>query len=338
MLHVPTAHSTSTLHEVARAAGVSPSTVSRILNGTAKVSDDKRKAVEAAIAKLNYKPNLLAQGLKKGRGMTIGILTQDLASPFFANALRGVEAALAGTGYAPLVVSGHWQADEEAERVELLIARRMDGIIILSGCLSDAQIDEFAQRLPIVVTGRPVVAAHACNIALDQEAGARLAVEYLLARGHRRIAFIAGPPDHDDAQARLKGYRAVLEAAGIAYEPAMVAQGNFLESGGLDGVETLLARQQQFSALLCANDQTAYGARLALYRRGIAVPDEVSIIGFDDLHYSSYTTPPLTTVRQPVYEVGRQAAESVLQMLAGLPAEPRQLLLELVERESVKPR
>lgn len=330
------ASTASTLHEVARIAGVSPSTVSRILNGTARVSDDKRKAVEAAIANLSYKPNLLAQGLKKGRAMTIGILTQDLASPFFTEALMGVEAALAGSGYAPLIVSGHWHADEEAERVELLMARRVDGIVILSGSLSDKQISRFAERLPIVATGRRIDTGQARGIALDQLEGARLATDYLLELGHRQIAFIAGLPEHDDARARLAGYRAALEAAGIAFNPALVVQGNFQESGGLLAVNELLETRQRFSAIFCANDQTAYGARLALYRRGIRVPDDISIIGFDDLPNSNYTTPPLTTVRQPVYEMGKQAARTVLQLLNGETPTLTQLPLELIMRESAR--
>ncbi|GAB3264693.1 LacI family DNA-binding transcriptional regulator [Chitinimonas naiadis] len=336
MLQNPNAPATSTLHEVARIAGVSPSTVSRILNGTARVSDDKRKAVEAAIANLNYKPNLLAQGLKKGRAMTIGILTQDLASPYFTEALMGVEAALTGTGYAPLIVSGHWHADEEAERVELLIARRVDGIVILSGSLSDKRINEFAMRLPIVATGRRIDAGNARGIALNQLDGARMATEYLLEQGHRQIAFIAGPPDHDDARARLAGYRAALDVAGIHFDPNLVAQGNFLESGGLLALNDLLETRQRFTAIFCANDQTAYGARLALYRRGIRVPDDISIVGFDDLPYSNYTTPPLTTVKQPIYEVGKRAVQAVLQMVNDEPALIMPPTLELVVRESVK--
>lgn len=332
----PQVPAASTLHEVARIAGVSPSTVSRILNGTARVSEDKRKAVEAAIANLSYKPNLLAQGLKKGRAMTIGILTQDLASPFFTEALMGVEAALNGTGYAPLIVSGHWHADEEAERVELLMARRVDGIVILSGSLSDKQIAGFAQRLPIVATGRRLDSGQARGIALDQLEGARLATDYLLELGHRQIAFIAGLPDHDDARSRLAGYRAGLEAAGIAFNPALIVQGNFQESGGLLAVNELLESHQRFTAIFCANDQTAYGARLALYRRGIRVPEDISLIGFDDLPNSNYTTPPLTTVRQPVYEMGKLAAHTVLQLLADeLPLLPS-LPLDLVVRESAR--
>ncbi|WP_249383873.1 substrate-binding domain-containing protein [Chitinivorax sp. B] len=327
---------TATVHEVARAAGVSPATVSRILNGSARVSDAKRRAVEQAIAQLNYKPNLLAQSLKSGRAMTIGILTQDVVSPFFTESLRGIESALIGTGYAPLIVSGHWQQDEESDRVELLIARRVDGIVILSGSLSEAQITTFAQRIPIVATGHRLAARRALGIKFDQYNGARLATQHLIEMGHRRIAFIAGPVEHEDARVRLEGYRDALMNERIAYEPDMVVQGNFLESGGMLAVNQLLESRQQFTAIFAANDQSAYGARLALYRRGIRVPEDISIIGFDDLPASSYATPPLTTVRQPVYEAGLMAAQSLLQLIRGEPVDSPDLTLELIVRESVR--
>src|SRR5438128_2222992 len=134
-----------TVHEVARIAGVSAATVSRFLNGTAKVSPEKREAIESVIEKLNYKPNVLAQNLKTGSSRTIGVLTQSLVSGYFADAMAGIDDALKNTGYAPLIVSGHWHADEEAERIELLIARRVDGLVILTGRLTDQQILDFSQ-------------------------------------------------------------------------------------------------------------------------------------------------------------------------------------------------
>ncbi|MES2934911.1 MAG: LacI family DNA-binding transcriptional regulator, partial [Pseudomonadota bacterium] len=273
----------STVHEVARAAGVSASTVSRFLNGTAKVSEAKRKTIEGAIERLNYKPNMLAQGLKRGSSKTIGILTQSLTSAFFNEALIGVEDALIGTGYAPLIVSGHWHAREEADKIELLIARRVDGIVILTGDMTDQQILDFSSRVPIVATGRHIQGRHAFGFSFDNFQAAKNACEYLIELGHRRIAFIAGLEGHKDAQARLAGYLAALEAHDIAHDPALVVPGDFLESGGLLAVNQLLSAGQRFSAIFAANDQTAYGARLALYRRGIRVPEDVSIVGFDDL-------------------------------------------------------
>jgi LacI family transcriptional regulator len=324
-----------TVHEVARLAGVSAATVSRFLNGTARVSPEKRKSIEAVVERLNYKPNVLAQNLKTGSSRTIGVLTQSLASGYFNEAMGGIDAALQGTGYAPLVVSGHWHPDEEAERIELLIARRVDGLVILTGNLKDAQILGFAQRVPIVVFGRTLDGPRAFGFALDNYQAACDVVEYLIAQGHRDIAFIAGLPHQHDAVARLNGYRDTMAKHNIVADPALIVDGDFQESGGLLGVDQLLESGHHFTAIFASNDLTAYGARLALYRRGIRVPDDISIIGFDDLHSSMCTTPPLTTVRQPLFDVGRNLAQVILKMINRDPFTVEVPPLSLVVRESV---
>lgn len=328
--------SSVTVLDVAREAGVSPSTVSRILNGTARVTSDKRSAVEAAIRKLDFRPNLFARSLKTGTTMTVGILTQDVESPFYGRAMKGIEAGLAGTGYAPIMVSGHWNAAEEAERVRLLMARRIDGLVILTGHLDDHQIAEFARHQPIVVTGRQLDAPHVRALTLDQEAGGHLATRHLLDLGHRRIAHIAGPPDHTDATDRRAGYERALREAGIAPAPELVVPGDFLENGGLLAMNRLLDSGQLFTAVFTANDQTAFGARMALYRRGVRVPDDVSIVGVDDLSATAYATPPMTTVRQPLYEMGLAAAHALLTMLGHPMPEVEVPPLELVVRETTR--
>jgi LacI family transcriptional regulator len=325
-----------TVHEVARVAGVSAATVSRFLNGTAKVSDEKRQAIESVIEKLNYKPNVLAQNLKTGSSRTIGVLTQSLVSGYFAEAMAGIDEALQGTGYAPLIVSGHWHADEEAERIELLIARRVDGLVILSGKLKDAQILKLSHRVPIVAFGRELDGPHAFGFCLDNYRGACEAVEHLILQGHRHIAFITGPSDHQDAQARLAGYRDTLARHKIKESPQLMVGGDFSESGGLLAVERLLESGRHFSAIFAANDLTAYGARLALYRRGIRVPEDISVVGFDDLHSSMYTTPPLTTVRQPLFDVGRCLGNAIVRMIVQEPLDIDVPQLSLVVRESVR--
>ena len=168
----------STLLDVARAAGVSASTVSRILNGTARVSEKKRLAVLSAIEKMNFVPNQMAQSLKSGHSMTIGIVVQDIASPFFDETLRGIDEGLKGTGYTSVIVSGHWDAAEEAERIQLLLARKVDGIILLSGRISDDTVIKFSQRRPIVSTGRDIHTKTALGFKIDNEYGARLAVNH----------------------------------------------------------------------------------------------------------------------------------------------------------------
>jgi LacI family transcriptional regulator len=324
----------ATLEEVARRAGVSPSTVSRILNGTARVRDSKRKAVERAIAELDYHPNVMARGLAGGRSMSVGVITQDIASPFYNETLKGIEDSIAPAGYAPLFVSGHWNQQKEAERMALLIARRVDGVIVLTGMIDDESLLGYAQRLPLVITGRHLQGPNLISIQLGNEQAAFDATTHLIELGHTRIAHIAGPQLHVDAQERLAGYRRALAAAKLPADESLIAVGDFHEASGLLAVNQLLERHSDLTALFVANDQMAYGARLALYRKGIRVPEDVSMIGFDDLPGSLYSTPPLTTVRQPVYDLGRAAGQAVLQMIEGKEVTLPPLPLQVIVRES----
>jgi len=325
-----------TLLDVAREAGVSPSTVSRILNGTAKVSPDKRKAVETAIAEMKFEPNQLAQGLKSGRSMTIGIVVQDIASPFFDETLHGVDEGLKGTGYASVIVSGHWNAEEEAARIKLLLARKVDGIILLSGRIADKTVLEFARDKPIVATGRALQSKTAVGFKLDNEHGAYLATRHLIELGHRRIAFVTGPANNTDALERQEGYQRALQESNIAFEESLVVEGNFHEASGLMAINSLLETQKQFSAVFAANDLSAYGVRLGLYRKGIRVPEDISLIGFDDLPSSLYTTPPLTTIHQPLYDMGLLATRTLLGLISGTDVDLALPGLELIARETTR--
>jgi LacI family transcriptional regulator len=315
---------------------VSAATVSRILNGTAIVSDDKRAAVDEAIARLGFVPNPVARGLAGGRTLSVGVVTQAIDSPFYGGALRGIEDTLGAAGYSPLFVSGQWSAAHEARCIDTLRSRRVDGVIVLTGRLTDAALAATARELPVVVTGRTMKAPNLVALDFDNFEGARLATHHLLSLGHRRIAFIAGDLKHSDGKERLRGYRSALEAAGLRYEPGLVMPGNFTEASGLAAVERLIDSRESFTAIFAANDQMAFGAGLGLHRRKLRVPDDVSLVGFDDLASAVYSIPPLTTVHHPVGELGQLAAQAMLQLLAGeaptlaLPA-PR-----LVVRESTR--
>lgn len=329
-----------TLAEVAREAGVSPSTVSRILNGTAQVKAAKVTRVRAAIERLGYKPNAFARGLATGASGSVGVLTQDVASPFYGDALGGIESGLMGSGYSPLIVSGHWRTDDEEHAVELFMSRRVEALIVLGGRLPEDELRALAGQLPVAVLGRPVDLASpgSVSLSLDNHGAARGVVNYLLDRGHRRIGHIAGPQDHADARDRLAGYRRALEDRGLPFQPGLVVQGDFHEPSGLIGARQLLAQHPDMTAIFSANDQMAYGARLALYRLGLRVPEDMSLVGFDDLPGSAYTTPPLTSVRQPMAEMGRWLARFVVARLTGQEVEPFEPELELRLRESVAPR
>jgi LacI family transcriptional regulator len=323
-----------TIGMVAQAAGVSASTVSRVLNGTAIVSDFKKQAIDQAIAKLGFVPNPIARGLAGGRTFSVGVITQALDSPFYGAAMRGIEDELLPAGYSALFVSGHWNAVAESRCIEVLQSRRVDGIVVLTGRLTDQALKACAKVQPLVVTGRTLKAPGLFTLNFDNFEGARLATQHLIWLGHRRIAFIAGEPDHPDAAERLRGYRAALEAAGIAFDPALVVPGEYHELSGLMAVDRLLEANQRFSAIFAANDQMASGAVLGLQRRSLRVPEDVSIVGFDDLPTSQYAIPPLTSVQQPAYELGRLAASAMLQMLANDKPDVQVPSPRLVARES----
>jgi LacI family transcriptional regulator len=323
-----------TLDMVAQLAGVSPSTVSRILNGTAVVSDDKRRIVDAAIAELGFVPNPVARGLAGGRTFSIGIITQAIDSPFYGAALRGIEDVLDPAGYSPLFVSGHWDADKEARCVDMLRSRRVDGIIVLTGRLSDQALKTCAKTLPVVVTGRTLKAPGLFALNFDNFEGGKLATQHLIALGHKHIAFIAGAPGHPDSEERMRGYLSALESAGIAYNPALTVSGEYHEGSGLSAVNLLLKNGLPFTAIFAANDQMANGAALGLYRSGLRVPQDISLVGFDDLPMSSYATPPLSTVHHPSQELGRLAALAMLELLAGQKPKIDMPAPRLIARES----
>jgi LacI family transcriptional regulator len=324
----------ATLRMVAREAGVSASTVSRIINGTVNVSEGLKHAVEAAIVKFDFRPNAAARGLALGKTSTIGVIAQAIDSPFYGEGLRGIEACLRQRGYAPLFMSGNWREEDEERCMREFTARGVDGIIVFAGRLSDARLKRYANEVPIVVTGRRLRGRHLFSLQIDDRQGAMLAVQHLIERGHRRIAFIAGSENHPDAMERLEGYKKSLAEAGIEFDPSLVAVGDWHEEGGLRATLGLLDSGAEFTALFCVNDQTAYGACLALYRKGLSVPRDVSVIGFDDLPSSEYRLPPLTSVRQSIGELGDRSAQAMLQLIDGLRPRFDPPAVELVIRES----
>lgn len=327
----------TTILDIAATAGVSPATVSRVLTGAARVGEDKRAAVLAAVAELGYRPNLAAQGLVRGRSMAIGVLTQDIASPFFGSILAGVEDGLAGSAYHPIFASGNWRGAEEVEALDVLVQRRVDGLVVIAGEVSDDRLRELAAQLPLVVVQRLVAGLEDRCVVLDNELGGRLATRHLLDLGHRRIAHVTGVPGHRDSRQRLAGYRAELSKSRIRYDDALVVEGDFRERSGVLAGHELLRRGTEFTAVFAANDQMAAGVRLALHEAGIAVPEQVSLVGADDLEGSAYAIPPLTTVRQPIREMGAAAARAVVRLISG--AQPRLpvFAVELVIRASTAP-
>jgi LacI family transcriptional regulator len=323
-----------TISDIARKAEVSASTVSRVLSGMAKVSEAKREAVLNAVSELNYQPNVFARGLASGRSMTIGVLTQNFGSPFYDAIIQGVVQGLNQTGYFPIFADGQWQLDIELVAIRAMVRRQIDGLIVLGGFLATDEIVQLTGEIPLVMVARRTPSSERNCVCVSNTEASYLATQHLIELGHRRIAHICGQFDHPDAQDRQQGYLKALEDAGIELAPELIIEGNFRRQSGVLAVEMLLSNRSSFSAILAANDQMAYGARLALFRRGIRVPEDLSLVGFDDEPAAAFMIPPLTTVRQPAVEMGREAARIMLARLKGASISPANLKAQLVVRES----
>ncbi len=325
--------------DVARAAGVSVATVSRVLNGAETVAPELRDRVVSASRELGYRPNPHARALHTGRSHAIGVAATYVGG-FFADLFDGLESRLAGAGYRLLVAGGNGQRADERNTLFDLLNRHVDGLVVFLEAVGDADLAEVVGRgTPTLVLGRVVPGIEDRCFAWDQRAGGALATRHLLAMGHRRIGHLAGPTSNLHARERREGYVQAMREAGIALEPGWIAEGDFQENGGREAMRTLLA-QSDLTAVFVANDQMALGALSALWERGLRCPTDLSLIGFDDQRVSSFTTPPLTTVRQPLEELGRIVADRLLldirsEQGAGRPDLPP---LALVKRASVERR
>jgi LacI family transcriptional regulator len=327
-----------TIVDIAEAAHVSPSTVSRVLRRDHRISAATTERVHRAAAELGYRPNLIAQELVTGRSMTIGVLLQHSGSQYFGLILNGIEVALSeiGSAYHSLVASANWEPERERRALDLLVRRRVDALVVVGGLLPDEELLEVAAGVPLVCVGRSIPAG-AAGIVVENRAAARTAVEHLIGLGHTRIAHVTGDPVMADARARLAGYLDALRGAAIPPDAALVVEGGFLVDGGARGVTELLARGADFSALFVANDVMAPSALLTLARAGRRVPASVSVVGFDDDEQTPWLDPPLTTMRQPLFEIGWNAAAAALRLVEGEDVALPTFEPELVVRESTAP-
>jgi len=324
-----------TIQDIALEANVSISTVSRVLNNGAAVADEKKEAVFKAVDKLGYQPNVFAQGLASGQSKTIGVLTPYISSPFYGEIMRGIIEGLEGSAYLALFSEAFWSIEREQAVIQNLMARRIDGLIVLGGESSAESLLEIDNQIPLIVISRSVADLLDRCLRINDFEGAYNATKYLIDFGHRRIVHITGLLSHQDTNDRLAGYKQALQDSGIQIDDNLIIEGDFSEKSGLLAVQSLLMRGLTFSAIFAANDQVAYGARLGLFRQNLRVPDDISIIGFDDQPASTYIIPPLTTVRFPAVEMGQVAARAILDLLKGKSFTPPTFKTELVIRDSV---
>lgn len=328
----------STIRDVAARAGVSHQTVSRVINHDPRVLPQTRQRVELAIQELEYAPNAIARLLATGNTRTLACLSPNLTDFTFASLIEGAELEARQHGYFVITSSA---PDVEAFQflIEQLIAtRRVDGLLVLN-----PYIDERHQFLPpatpVVFVGAEARQAEAASVMLDEVAAGGLAARHLLGLGHSQIAHLTGPQYEECSQGRLLGFNQVLLQAGLQPDPDLVLEGNWSASAGYSATQRLLAEGRSFSALFAQNDRMAVGAINALQQAGLRVPEDVSVIGFDDMPLASYFDPPLTTIRQDFTGMGRLAARMLIQAIENPPAaapgpEVVRLPVELVSRAS----
>ncbi len=330
----------ATIRDVARRAGVSHQTVSRVINGSPKVADSTRERVAAAIQELGYVPSPMARGLISNRSHSLGVVADDISDGFFARMVAGAEAEARRRGYY-LMIGSVEPDDDERGYLRLMLERRVEGLILARPSVAVAPADLAAASnagVPLVAVGSSDLPGFPV-VDVDNRQGGYDATRHLLARGHRRIATIVGPRDWPSAAARLEGYRKALQEAGVPEDPALVevAPAWGLESGRA-AASRLLDRGVELTALFAHSDLLALGAIRRFREAGLRVPDDVSVVGYDDLPVADYVEPALTTVHQPMQEVGAFAAGLLLAQLAGgaAPAPGAHLLpAVLVERNSV---
>jgi DNA-binding LacI/PurR family transcriptional regulator len=331
----------ATLEEVARIAGVSRATVSRVVNGNPKVNPDVRRAVERAVDRLGYVPNPAARSLVTRRSQSIGLVIAEPAGrlfedPFFPRLLRGIGAALSSRDLQLVLLMPQSSGEEErAERY--LTAGHVDGALLVSLHGNDPLPQAVARRgIPVVVGARPPRGVQVSYVDVDNLQGARTAVEHLLAGGRRRIATIAGPQDMPAGEDRLTGYHDALEAAGIARDAKLVSDGDFTQQGGAEATRRVLAARPDIDAIFIASDLMATGAIQVLRAAGRRIPDDVALVGFDDSAIAESLDPPLTSVRQPIEEMGREMVRLLVEQLADPGSVPRTVILatQLVRRRS----
>jgi LacI family transcriptional regulator len=326
----------ATMRDVAHHAGVSTATVSRVLAGIGKPRPEVAAAVLAAVSELEYRPSGIARSLKLRSTRTLGLIVTDIENPFFPELVRAADDAAHERGYTILLGSAA-DDDERAMRyLDLMVDRRVDGLIVASSAVTERHWSWLVRAtIPVVVVNaEPSALGGVSVIASDNEAGTRMAVEHLVALGHRSIGYISGPEAYTAARPRLQGFRNACREAGLPPDATPVVPGDARVESGERGVARLLEIQPGVTAICVYNDLTAIGTLGALRARGLAVPDDVSVVGFDDIAAAAWVDPPLTTVVQQKRAMGRLAVERLAQAIGSeQPAAPELVRLPVLIRQ-----
>lgn len=319
-----------TMRDVAEEANVSVTTVSHVINGTRFVSEELRKRVLETMKRLDYRPNILARGLRVGKTNTIGLIVPDNSNPFFAEVSRVVEDVGFDSGYNVILCNSDGNLDKELTYIDVLVAKQVDGIIFIASSSQSEHLRLLvSERIPVVVADREMPDLDVDLVLVDNSRGGYEATKYLLELGHRRIGCIAGPSDITPSAERIKGYRQALSEFDVPFGEDLIVRGDFQFEGGKKAMSQLLALPKPPSAVFICNDVMAIGAMGSIRSVGLRIPEDVSIVGFDNIGQASATWPPLTTIAQPIEQMARIATELLIRRLTGsADPERRRIVLE----------
>jgi LacI family transcriptional regulator len=337
---LPTAFSTLmavTIRDVASEANVSATTVSRVFNHPDLVSESTVERVQRIAGKMGYQPNATAQSLSHGRTQAIGVVLPAPHGEFFSEVMRGIDEAAQEAGYYLLISSSHYSIEETKAALRVLRGR-VDGMLVMTTHVqAPSMLDSHAPDVPVVFMNSNMGASAYDAFDISNRTGAREAVQHLISNGHRRIATITGPADSTDVRERLAGFREALASGGLDPDAAPCVSGDFTQASGYEAGKEILTLDPLPDAVFACNDYMAIGAMAALQEGGVRIPDDIAMAGFDDIPSARYANPSLTTVRVPVYDLGRQAAKRLLARLSDRADDApldRQFDAELIVRSS----
>jgi len=319
-----------TIRDVARAAGVSTATAARALGGYGHASPAARRKVSESARQLGYRPNVVARALVSRATTTVGLVVGDIENPFFAAAARGLADVMDAHGYTVLLANADEDAGRERRAVDALRARQVDGMVVVPapGASPEHLTELVSAGVPLVLLDRAVVGVAADSVLVRNVAGARAAVAHLAGLGHRRIGVVSDSPDITSSAERIQGYRQALRAAGIAPEPGLISIGGPTRDDGEAAALRLLDRPDRPTAVFTANNFMTVGALRAARSLALRIPEDVALVGFDDLDWTTLVQPPVTVVRQPVADLGRVAGERLLRRLDGDAGPPKRIRLD----------
>ena len=329
-----------TIKDVAKHAQVSTATVSHVINGTRFVTEETKNKVFLSIEALNYKPNAVARSLRKKESMIIGLVIPDITNPYFAEMAWSIELASRNQGYSIILFNSDGDIQKETLYINLLIGKQVDGVILVSAGESTENFRILQEsEIPTVMVDRDSTNVNTDSVQIDNAVCGEIATSHLISLGHKRIACITGPRQVTPSYDRLKGYQKALKKNDIQIDENYIVKGDFKPHGGYLAAKKLLQLENTPTAIFACNDLMSYGVIHAITEAGYTLPQDFSLVGFDDIYLSTYVNPPLTTIRQPRIEMGREAVNSLIKRIKNNVHYSRSIVLsaELIVRSSTMP-